>query len=72
MTSNCAKPYISWIREARWLPIVQMVDYINVHIMNQMNTRRQMTEKWHTVLCPEPQKFLDKNMSESFNHSNSR
>jgi len=40
MTSNCAKSYNSWIHEARFLLVVQMVYHIRVQIMDHMNTRR--------------------------------
>ena len=66
MTSNCAESYNSWIREARFLPVVQMVDHIRVQIMDRINTRRLRAEKWVTVLCPESQKTLNKNMPKSF------
>ena len=65
MTSNCVESYNSWICEARFLPVVQMIDRIRVQIMDRMNTRRQRVEKWVNVLCCEPQKILNKNMSES-------
>ena len=34
-----------------------------------MNTRRRMAKKWTTLLCPEQQKFLNKNTKESFSLS---
>jgi len=46
--------------------VVQMVDHIRVQIMNRMDIRRQMAEKWVSVLRPEPQKFLNKDMLDSF------
>ena len=46
--------------------MVQMVDHIRVQIIERMNSRRMMAEKWTTLLCPESQKLLDHNMSASF------
>ena len=66
MTSNCWELYNNWIHEARFLPVVHMLDHIRIQIMERMNTRRQMVEKWATVLCPELQKILKKNISEFF------
>ena len=43
-----------------------MTNHIHIQIMERTNTRKMMAEKWITLLCPEPQKFLDHNMSASF------
>jgi len=64
VTFNHAESYNNWICEARLLPVV--VDHIRVQIMDHMNTRRQIAEKWVTVLCTELQKILNLNISESF------
>ena len=46
--------------------MVQMVDHIYVQIMRHMNAKKQMAKKWVTVLCLEPQKILNLNMSKLF------
>jgi len=43
-----------------------MVDHIRIQIMERVNNKRVMAEKWTTLLCPKPQKLLDHNMSASF------
>jgi len=43
-----------------------MIDHIYIQIIERMNTRTIMAEKWITLLCPEPQKLLDHNMLASF------
>ncbi|XP_020271073.1 uncharacterized protein LOC109846259 [Asparagus officinalis] len=52
VTSNVAESFNSWIREARMLRILQMVEHIRKQIMTRMNNRRIMAEKWTSYLCP--------------------
>ncbi|KAL7259827.1 hypothetical protein ACSBR1_005653 [Camellia fascicularis] len=41
MTSNAVESFNSWIRDARHLPITQMIDSIRTQIMQQMAKRRR-------------------------------
>ncbi|XP_020270611.1 uncharacterized protein LOC109845751 [Asparagus officinalis] len=52
VASNVAEFFNSWIREARMLRILQMVEHIRKQIMTCMNNRRIMAEKWTSYLCP--------------------
>ncbi|XP_028055569.1 uncharacterized protein LOC114259743 [Camellia sinensis] len=49
MCSNAAESFNSWIREARHLPITQMVDSIRTKIMDQMSKRQR---KWQIKQFP--------------------
>ncbi|XP_028082622.1 uncharacterized protein LOC114283950 [Camellia sinensis] len=60
MCSNAAEPFNLWIREARHLPITQMVDSIRIKIMNQMSKRRRKLPAWLGVLCPKMEARLVK------------
>ncbi|XP_028066080.1 uncharacterized protein LOC114269020 [Camellia sinensis] len=60
MCSNAAESFNSWIREARHLPITQMVDSIRTKIMNQMSKRRRKSAAWPGVLCPKMEARLVK------------
>ncbi|KAL7207324.1 hypothetical protein ACSBR1_029309 [Camellia fascicularis] len=58
--SNAAESFNSWIREARHLPITQMVDSIRTKIMNQMSKRKRKSAAWPGVLCPKMEARLVK------------
>ncbi|KAK9277119.1 hypothetical protein L1049_006658 [Liquidambar formosana] len=52
MCSNIAESFNAWIKEARFLPITNMVDLIRSQIMAQMCNRRLEADSWNIVLCP--------------------
>ncbi|KAL7208310.1 hypothetical protein ACSBR1_030130 [Camellia fascicularis] len=51
MSSNAVELFNSWIRDARHLPITQIIDSIQTQIMRQMAKRRHKAEAWHGVVC---------------------
>ncbi|KAL7238053.1 hypothetical protein ACSBR2_004201 [Camellia fascicularis] len=51
MYSNVAESFNSWIREARHLPITNLVDMIRLQIMNMRFDRKLLSSKWNKVLC---------------------
>ncbi|KAL7184881.1 hypothetical protein ACSBR2_026932 [Camellia fascicularis] len=60
MSSNAVESFNSWIREARHLPITQLVDSIRVKIMRQMAKRRIKAQAWPGVICPKMEARLVK------------
>ncbi|XP_028052873.1 uncharacterized protein LOC114257311 [Camellia sinensis] len=52
MTSNTAESFNNWIKEARNLPITQMVDTIRTKLIQQMSARRDQANKWNELICP--------------------
>ncbi|XP_020266052.1 uncharacterized protein LOC109841498 [Asparagus officinalis] len=62
VTSNVAESFNSWIREARMLRILQMVEHIRKQIMTRMNNRRIMAEKWTSYLCPKAEQIVGEHM----------
>ncbi|XP_020249356.1 uncharacterized protein LOC109826749 [Asparagus officinalis] len=62
VTSNVAESFNSWIREARMLRILQMVEHICKQIMTRMNNRRIMAEKWTSYLCPKAEQIVREHM----------
>ncbi|KAK9280594.1 hypothetical protein L1049_014288 [Liquidambar formosana] len=52
MCSNAAESFNAWIKEARFLPITNLVDMIRLQLMGQMCSRRLEAGSWNTVLCP--------------------
>ncbi|XP_020263245.1 uncharacterized protein LOC109839228 [Asparagus officinalis] len=62
VTSNVAESFNSWIREARLLRILQMVENIRKQLMTRMNNRRIMACKWTSYLCPKAEQIVRENM----------
>ncbi|XP_020272593.1 uncharacterized protein LOC109847765 [Asparagus officinalis] len=62
VTSNVAESFNSWIREARLLRILQMVEHIRKQLMTRMNNRRIMACKWTSYLCPKAEQIVRENM----------
>ncbi|XP_028119765.1 uncharacterized protein LOC114317252 [Camellia sinensis] len=60
MSSNAVESFNSWIREARHLPITQLVDSIRTKIMRQMSKRRLKAQSWPGVVCPKMEDRLVK------------
>ncbi|XP_028123300.1 uncharacterized protein LOC114320342 [Camellia sinensis] len=59
MSSNAAESFNNWIREARHLPIMQLVDAIRGQTMEQMLKRQVKGNKWVGQLCPKIEKKLE-------------
>ncbi|XP_020261573.1 uncharacterized protein LOC109837660 [Asparagus officinalis] len=62
VTSNVAESFNNWIREARLLRILQMVEHIRKQLMTCMNNRRIMACKWTSYLCPKAEQIVRENM----------
>ncbi|XP_028075710.1 uncharacterized protein LOC114277948 [Camellia sinensis] len=58
MWSNAAESFNNWIREARHLPITQLVDAIRGKIMEKMSKRKVKASNWVGELCPKMEKRL--------------
>ncbi|XP_028075915.1 uncharacterized protein LOC114278109 [Camellia sinensis] len=65
MSSNVAKSFNFWIREARNLPITRMVDSIRGQIMRQMAKRRVSAHTWTSAICPKMESRLEEAYSKS-------
>ncbi|KAL7251455.1 hypothetical protein ACSBR1_013314 [Camellia fascicularis] len=52
MWSNAAKSFNNWIREARHLPVTQLVDAIRGKIMEKMLKWKVKSSVWTGELCP--------------------
>ena len=62
VTSNVAESFNNWIREARMLRILQMVEHIRKQIMVRMSNRRLLADKWVGYLCPQAEMVLKENI----------
>ncbi|KAL7201215.1 hypothetical protein ACSBR1_033008 [Camellia fascicularis] len=58
MWSNAAESFNNWIREARHLPITQLMDTIREKIMEKMSKRKTKSSAWVGELCPKMEKRL--------------
>ncbi|XP_073137804.1 uncharacterized protein [Henckelia pumila] len=67
MNNNMAKSWNNWVKPARYLPIVGMVDRIRVQIMNMMHQRRETTLAMVQELSPKKEKTLTSTYIESRN-----
>ncbi|XP_020249633.1 uncharacterized protein LOC109827083 [Asparagus officinalis] len=62
VTSNVAEFFNSWIRKARLLRILPLVETIRKQIMERMHERRPMGQKWSRYLCLEAEMVLSNNI----------
>ncbi|XP_020254373.1 uncharacterized protein LOC109831464 [Asparagus officinalis] len=62
VTSNVAESFNSWIRKARLLRILPLVETIRKQIMERMHERRLLGQKWSGYLCPEAELVLSDNI----------
>ncbi|KAK9290183.1 hypothetical protein L1049_008349 [Liquidambar formosana] len=62
MCLNVAESFNAWIKEARFLPITNLVDMIRSQIMGQMCTRRLEASSWNIVLCSKIDERLGKEL----------
>jgi len=65
MNNNLAESWNSWIKEARTMPPLAMVDSIRVKVMKMMSERRDEGAWMNGVLCPEPDKRVQRNCLEA-------
>ena len=67
MTSNAAESFNNWIKEARNLPITQMVDTIRTQLIRKMSALRDQANKWIEHICP----TFETRLMDSFHDSRS-
>ncbi|XP_051127355.1 uncharacterized protein LOC127248854 [Andrographis paniculata] len=58
INNNIAESWNSWVRSARSLPFVGMLDSIRQQVMSMMNERREKSEKIGSKLCPKQENKL--------------
>ncbi|KAL7216519.1 hypothetical protein ACSBR1_028461 [Camellia fascicularis] len=60
MYSNVVESFNSWIREARHLPITNLMYMIQLQIMNMRSDRKLLSSKWNKFICPCMDNVLEK------------
>ncbi|XP_020272068.1 uncharacterized protein LOC109847243 [Asparagus officinalis] len=66
VTSNVVESFNSWIRKARLLRILPLVETIRKQIMERMHERRLVGQKWSGYLCSEAEMVLCDNIQHGF------
>ncbi|XP_073120679.1 uncharacterized protein [Henckelia pumila] len=67
INNNQAECWNSWVKPARYLPIVSIIDTIRLQIMNMMNKRRESSLLMVGILSPKPESILLQNYTKSRN-----
>ncbi|KAG6489350.1 hypothetical protein ZIOFF_050619 [Zingiber officinale] len=67
MNNNIAESWNNWVKTARFLPIMPMVDHIRIQIMDMMHRRREATMGMVKRLSPSKENALAKTYAESRN-----
>ncbi|KAG6516668.1 hypothetical protein ZIOFF_027141 [Zingiber officinale] len=65
MNNNIVESWNNWVKTARFLPIVPMVDHIRIQIMDMMHRRREATMGMVKRLSPSKENALAKTYAES-------
>ncbi|XP_073134999.1 uncharacterized protein [Henckelia pumila] len=67
INNNMAECWNSWVKLARFLLIVRMVEHIRIQIMDMMHRRRETTMKMKKRLSPSKENILARTYAESRN-----
>ena len=64
VNNNIAESWNSWIKDARSMPPLAMVDTIRMQTMKMMSEKREEGARMTGALCPTPDNILQKNCME--------
>ncbi|XP_039138747.1 uncharacterized protein LOC120276076 [Dioscorea cayenensis subsp. rotundata] len=67
MYSNVAESFNTWIKEARHLPVTNMVDSIRFKLMGMLCHRCEQSQRWERRLCPVIHRKIEELVEESRN-----
>ncbi|XP_020108011.1 uncharacterized protein LOC109723913 isoform X2 [Ananas comosus] len=59
ITNNLSESFNSWISEARYKPVLELLDSIRQKIMTKMDSRRREARKWKLSLVPAALHHID-------------
>lgn len=63
--NNMCESFNKWIVEARFLPIISMLEAIRCKVMVRIQLNRTKAEKWQGIICPNILKKLNAYINES-------
>jgi hypothetical protein len=66
--NNICESFNTWIVEARFFPIITMLETIRRKVMVRIQEQRTKSGKWTTVICPNINKKLHVYISQSANY----
>ena len=69
MANSAAESFNNWIKIEREMPVFDMLDTIRLRLMHQMSTRRDASERWTTLICPNMEIRLKAKMEEALQYS---
>ncbi|GKC08491.1 hypothetical protein Tco_1000101 [Tanacetum coccineum] len=58
ITNNISKSFNSWIGDARFRPVLDLLNSIREMLMVQLRDKRQIVKKWKGTLVPAARKYL--------------
>ncbi|XP_039114636.1 uncharacterized protein LOC120249979 [Dioscorea cayenensis subsp. rotundata] len=67
MYSNVSESFNAWIKEARHLPVTNMVDSIRFKLMGMLCHRREQSQRWERRICPVIHRKIEELVEESRN-----
>ncbi|XP_039140498.1 uncharacterized protein LOC120277712 [Dioscorea cayenensis subsp. rotundata] len=67
MYSNVAESFNAWIKEARHLPVTNMVDSIRFKLIGMLCHRHEQSHRWERRLCPVIHRKIEELVEESRN-----
>ncbi|XP_039129100.1 uncharacterized protein LOC120265294 [Dioscorea cayenensis subsp. rotundata] len=67
MYSNVVESFSAWIKEARHLPVTNMVDSIRFKLMGMLCHRREQSHRWERRLCPVIHRKIEELVEKSHN-----
>ena len=65
--NNLLETFNGWILDARYKPIISMLEEIRIKVMKRLRLKRRFDKKWISNLAPKAQVKLDKNKEKSYN-----
>ncbi|KAK9067649.1 hypothetical protein SSX86_011760 [Deinandra increscens subsp. villosa] len=60
MTNNVSEAFNSWIGDARYKPVIDLLDCIREKIMIRLDKKRRLLKTWKGTLVPRTKRYLNK------------
>ncbi|KAL4296976.1 hypothetical protein GQ457_12G027890 [Hibiscus cannabinus] len=63
--NNMAEAFNAWILDARFKPIISLLEEIRVMVMSRLHVKRTWVSKWRTNISPKALEKLERNMEQT-------
>ena len=67
VNNNLSETFNGWILDARYKPIISMLEEIKIKVMERLRVKRRFGKTWILKLAPKAQVKLEKNKEKSYN-----